>query len=175
MTDQMSETDEMNDVGLDAKAIYSWALDRFNKQKLPMPAKPKEWVREYEFPEDPSMLTGMELGQLMLRLSASYGYVLRLLGVLDAELVAVDAEYEVRVMTYGIKAREELGRVNREMVEAHVVYAHAELRGLRKRRVELRTVRAMLDTCAKIYLFHHQALSREQSRRAEEIRMEVRG
>jgi len=163
-----------NDVGLDAKGIYSWALDRVKRQKLAVPKRPKTWVTEYEFPEDPALLSSLELGQLMLKLSAMYGYVLRLMGVLDAELVAVDAEYDSRVQTHALKVREELGRVNKELREAHVVYKHKELRPLRHRRIELRTVRAILDTYARIYIFHHQALSREQSRRAEESRMEIR-
>lgn len=164
-----------NDVGLDAKGIYSWALERVGRQKLALPKRPKKWVTEYEFPEDPAMLSSLELGQLMMRLAAMYGYVLRLMGVLSAELVAVDAEYDSRVHTHALKAREELGRVNKELLEAHVVYHHKELRPLRYRRVELRTVHAILDTYARIYIFHHQALSREQSRRAEESRMEIRG
>jgi hypothetical protein len=166
---------QTTDVGLDGQAIYSWALERIKKQQLSLPAKPKQWVLEYELPEDPGLLTSLELGQLMLRLAAAYGYILRLLGVLDAEHTAIDAEYVTRVHTYALSARAELGRVNKELVEAHVVFEHAELRGLRKRRVELQTCRVLLDAYSKIYIFHHQALSREQSRRAEESRMEIRG
>jgi hypothetical protein len=154
----------------DGKQVLDWAKGKLRAQRLPLPKKPAADKPEYEFPEDPDALTSVELGQLMLKYAAYHGYTLRLMGVLDAELTALESEYQLKVQTYGLEARQELGRVAFDAIEAAVLQKRRELVGVKKRITELRTVRASLEASSQIYERHWNALSREQARRTSDIR-----
>jgi len=156
---------------IDGKQVSDWAAEKVLKQHLPLPAKPKGKEPEFEYPSDPTAITLSELGQWMLKLAGWHGYAIRLVGVADAELTALSAEYEMRVNSLGSEVRAELGRVNAQVVEATVLQNHPELEPLFKRRLELSTVKVHLDTRARIYEKLWNALSRELARREMEIRI----
>jgi hypothetical protein len=120
-------------------------------------------------------MSSVELGQLMLKYAGFHGYALRLLGIVDSELTALSAEYRMKVQMRGLDLRKVLGRVAFEAVEAAVLKAYPDLIPLYKRITELQTVKVQLSTHAEIYNRHWTALSREQARRADELRMESGG
>lgn len=150
--------------------VYDWAREKLKRQQLPLPKRPTSEQPEYEFPEDPDAVTSVELGQLMLRYAAYHGYTLRLMGVVDSELTAIESEYQLRIQTHGLVERQELGRVAFDAIEAAVLVKYPELYAMKRRVTELRTIRVQLETSATIYERHWTALSREQARRAAEAK-----
>lgn len=157
--------------GFSGASIYDWAKKKLLEHRIPLPKSPKSDVADYEFPEDPDALTSTELGQLMLRCAAYAGRRNVQLGVLESELVALDREYKLKVGTLGLGIREELGgRPSQETVEFAVLNKHPELLPLYKRITELETIRANLKRQIETYQLHWQALSRELSRRFEEMK-----
>lgn len=157
--------------GFSGRAIFGWAQSKLQDLSLPQPRRPATEEKEYDFPEDPDSLTTTELGQLMLRFAGYAGYRMRQLGVLESELVALDREWKLKVGSYGTSIREQLGgRPSIETVEAYVLNAHPELLPLYKRVTELETVRANLKRQVETYEYAWQALSREQSRRSDQVR-----
>ena len=117
----------------------------------------------------------------MLKLAGFYGYAARLLGLLESELVLVESEYRLGINAAGLHLRgsESFGkRPSAEVVEAAVVTAeeehgdHSDLLDLRHRRLELLAVKAQLESRLLIYDKGYAALSREQSRREVESRVQ---
>lgn len=162
----------MNPLEIDSKAIHEWAKGRIARQRLPLPAKPREDAAEFEFPEDPDNLSNTQLGQMMLRLSAWHSFGVRRLGEVESELLLVDAEFKLKVNSAGLKIREDLpGRPAADVVESAVLAQNGELGPLYKRRLELQAIKSQLEPRIKIYEKSWNALSREQARREMEIRL----
>ncbi len=149
-------------------------LERVQKKiyslHLPVPPQPSTEDVEMQLPEDPDKLTSTQLAQKMSRASSWFGYVQRLLGVLESELVLIEAEYKIEMNSKGIIIREKLGKVNKDVVEARVLKEWDELIPLYTRIQELKSIKATLDSRLEIYSKFHQTLSREQSRREMEMK-----
>lgn len=159
-------------MSVESKEILDWAASKLAQQRLPLPAKPETSGSEVSFPVDMSSLKSVELSQWMSQLSGYFGYTTRLLGLVESELVLADAEFKLKVNTFGLDTRERLGgRPAADVVEAAVLKEHDELTSLYRRRLELLTVKTQLDARAKIYERFYQAFSRELSRREMELRL----
>jgi len=155
-----------------AKDVQEWASDRLSKQRIPLPKQPKAKEAEFVLPEDPDDLTLSELGQHMLRLNAYFAYTRRLLGILEGELVPVEAEYKLKINMGRASLGEELGkRPGYDTVEAAVLADNEELGPLYERRLQLLAVKTQLQARLDIYERSWTALSREQSRRELEARL----
>ena len=162
----------MKAVEISGKDIYDWATAKVEKLRLPVPTKPSFPSPEFELPDDPNRLTSTELGQLMLRMTAFYGYCLRMLGMVESELCVVEAEYKIKVHTASLEVRKEMeGRPAVDVVEAAVLAQNEDLTPLYKRRLELMAIRQQLDARLKIYEKCGSTLSRELSRREVETRI----
>ena len=144
--------------------------EKIQNLHLPIPPQPSTEDVEMQLPEDPDKLTSTQLAQKMSRASSWFGYVQRLLGVLESELILVEAEYKIEVNVKGIPIREKLGKVNKDVVEACVLEAYEELMPLYTRIHELKAIKATLESRLEIYSKFHQTLSREQSRREMEMK-----
>ncbi len=161
---------QLSDVNADE--INTWAGERIAKQNLPLPAKPRPGDPEYLFPDDPSDLSTMQLGQLMLRFAGFLGYAVHLLGLAESELTLVESELAGKVAGLAGPVRAALGRVKATEVENTVLSNNPQLVPLHKRRLELTAVITRLEPMTKIYEKMYQALSRDLARREVESRVQ---
>jgi hypothetical protein len=151
------------------KEIFDKATEAVNSKGLPQPRKPNSKDPEFTFPEDPNQIRSIEIGQWMLKFTGFLTYTTRLLGLVDSELVGLDAEYKEAINNYAAETREKIGiRVNAEVVESAVLKAHPDLEPLYGRKVELNAIRVQLEARAKIYDKGYAAMSRELARREME-------
>ena len=151
--------------------LFDQVRGKVEKHHLPLPAKPKGSDVEFDFPDDPSALHGVQLGQMMLRFAGFFAYTQRLLSVLESELVLVDAEYRLQVNVASIEVRKDLGRLSAEVIEANVLADNEALTLLYKRRLELLSIKKLLEGRLSVYEKMGYALSRELSRREMEARL----
>lgn len=143
-----------------------------SKQRLPAPTKPTDRDPEFTYPTDPADLTSIELGQWMARFNGYFVYAVRTLGAVESKLVAVEAEYRLRINAGRQGVVNRLGgRPSAEVVEAEVLLASGDIAPLYKRRLQLLAAKAQLEARARIYEKSFQALSRELSRREMEARI----
>lgn len=150
--------------------VIGWTRDRFAELNLPMPAKPQH-VGQYTFPEDPDELTGPEVAQLMLRLAGFCAHIFKLLAIVESEGVALEREWRLRIGEYTTEVRAKLGgRPAHDTVEIAVVTQHEELRPLYNRMTQLEVVRTRLRRYVEMYQVGYQAMSREASRRSDQLR-----
>ena len=149
-------------------------LERVQKKiydlHLPVPPQPSTEDVEMQLPEDPDKLTSTQLAQKMSRSSSWFGYVQRLLGILESELILIETEYKLEMNVLGVEIRDKLGKVNKDVIEACVLKSHDELMPLYTRIQELKSIKATLESRLEIYSKFHQTLSREQSRREMEMK-----
>lgn len=157
---------------LSSSEIFTWSTDKVRKLHLPLPKQPKSEDPEFSWPEDPSNLNNTQLGQMMLQMAGFYGYTQRLLGILESELTLVDAELKLKVNAASVPIRKELGRLNNEVIEAAVISNNEEFTPLYKRKLELLSIKDQLQSRLLIYDKLYSCLSREQSRRDTETRIQ---
>lgn len=147
----------------------STAMERL---RLPAPARPRVEGAEYTFPEDPEELSVTELGQKMLHFSGLHGHAQWRLGQLESKLIAISAEYRIRIQQHGLEWKEkaEVKRPSADVLEAAVLLEHPELMPLFQKKTELEAIEAQLESHVKIYERAWAALSRELARREMEVR-----
>ena len=155
-----------------ADEIIKIADDWVGKQRLPVPTRPADKDPEFVYPTDPADLTSIELGQWMARCNGYYVYAVRTLGTIESKLIAVEAEYRLRINAGRQEAVERIGgRPAAEVVEAEVLRHSEGITPLYKRRLQLLAIKAQLEARARIYEKSFQGLSRELSRREMEARI----
>ena len=163
----------MNATEVSSAEIQDWAEDKMGKQRLPLPTKPKGKDVEFEYPEDPSKLVSIEIGQWMSKFTGWLTWTTSLLGRITSELVLVEAEYRLKINSFRSEVLADLpGRPAAEVVEAEVLKQNDELGPLYERRLQLMTVKETLESRAKIYERGYQAMSRELSRREMEAKLQ---
>ena len=153
------------------KEIFDKATTAVNSKGLPQPKKPDIKDPEFTFPDDPNQLLSTALGQWMLRFTSYLVYAIRLLGLVDSELVGISSEYKLAINKYLREAREQVGgRVTAEVVELTVLRDHSDLEPLYSRQVELNAIKVQLEARIKIYEQGYASMSREITRREVEKR-----
>lgn len=152
---------------IDPAELFKRAVEKVSKHNLPLPKKPRFEDAEFEIPEDPDDLTTIELGQKMMQATAFYGYCKRLLGILDAELGLLDTTYNRIVAQRGNILRIDPVLKNRsgEIIEAAVLAQGEDLTPMLSRRMELRSIKSLLEARLDIYEKTYTNLSREITRR----------
>ncbi len=159
----------MNAMDLDSGELKEWVEDKMAKQGLPLPKKPKTKDPEFEYPEDPSKLVSIEIGQWMSRFTGYFNYATALLGRVASELVGVEAEYRLKVNTMRSDVIAVMpSRPAADVVESEVLKQNDELAPLYERRLQLMSIKESLEARARIYERGYQAMSRELSRREME-------
>ncbi len=152
----------MNATEVSSADIQAWAEGKMGKQGLPLPTKPRGKDVEFAYPEDPSKLQPIEIGQWLAKFTAWFNYSTSLLGKITSELVTLDTEYRHNINTRRAEVLDDLpARPAGDVVESCVLARHDELTPLYKRRLELLTVREILEARIKIYEKGYQAMSRE--------------
>ncbi len=161
----------MNATEVNSAEIQAWAEGKMSKQGLPLPTKPKGKDPKFEYPEDPSKLVSIEIGQWLAKFTGWLTYATSLSGRITSELVLVEAEYRLKINSFRSEVLADLpGRPAAEVVEAEVLTQHDELGPLYERRLQLMTVKETLEARARIYERGYSAMSRELSRREMEAK-----
>ncbi len=153
-----------------ANEVLEKVQSKIAQLNLPIPPKPSTVDTEMQLPPDPDKLTSTELAQKLMKASAWFGYVQRLIGVLESELVLLNAEYKIRMNVLGIPVRNKLGKQNKEVIESVVLNENKDIMPLFTRIQELTSIRSTLESRMEVYSKFYAALSREQSRRDSETR-----
>ena len=164
----------MNALEVDTEELMEWAQKKMAKQRLPLPAKPKGKDVEFQYPEDPGALEPIEIGQWMAKFTSYFNYTTSLLGRITSELVLVEAEYRLQINSHRADVIDDLpgARPAAEVVESEVLKQYDELGPLYERRLQLMTIKEILESRAKIYERGYQAMSRELSRREMEAKIQ---
>lgn len=159
----------------------SWTVDQVMQDTerflhglgLPRMIRPDGLGTEYAFPTNVRQLTSLQLGELQLRLTAWFTYLLDVQGKEEAELGAVSAVFKIRlgVRVHELRATEGGRPPAQDVLEALAVAEQGtDLRQLQQN-IIARGVRVRrLEAQAKIYAEQLARLSREQSRRESEMR-----
>jgi hypothetical protein len=138
----------------------------------PLPQKPKTFGKEYEFPEDLTMITSMTLGNWLLKLSAWRGYTIRLLAKAEMEFTIMDDTFNAKV-TKQLAAISEK-RLTKEQAVGKVLGDEKDAK-LKVRVIEKHGQLVMLKRLLEIYTTQFEAISREISRRGIEARLVQQG
>ncbi len=163
----------MNATEVSSAEIQAWAEGKMGKQGLPLPTKPKGKDPKFEYPEDPSKLVSIEIGQWLAKFTGWLTWTMSLLGKITSELLLVEAEYKLKINSFRSEVLADLpGRPAAEVVEAEVLTQHDELGALYERRLQLMTIKETLDARARIYERGYQFMSRELSRREMEAKLQ---
>lgn len=160
-----------------AKAVSGWtaedavvAAERLlSETGLPLPKKPEGFAGEYEFPQDPTKLSGLELAQLMGRLAAWRGYLMRVMGLQEVKLMSSETVYDIMLGAAMSKAQGDKREV-KEVLKARAIIEDKNLTRMTQRITELQAQSHLLKTQDAVYGLQWAALSREQGRRSDEIR-----
>lgn len=159
---------------MNSEDVIQATATAMGRLRLPAPARSKIEESEYSFPEDCSTesLSSTELGSKMLHFNALLGHTQWRLGQLESKLIAITAEYRIRVQQYGLewKAAADVKRPSADVLEAAVLTEHTELVPLYQKKTELEAIQAQLESHVKIYERGWAALSRELARREMEVR-----
>jgi hypothetical protein len=139
---------------------------------LPQMMRPSGLGAEYEFPSDVSALKFSTLGDLQLKLTGYYTYLLGLIGREESELGAFEEVFEVRL--WAEVAREKAAHekvVAKEILRAICIERDPDLARLHRALIARRHRLAMLKAQASVYGEQLVRLSREQTRRETEANL----
>lgn len=161
------------------KGFYRQALDRVTERLdgtgLPWPQKPKDYGSEYEFPADVATLSNPALAKLQARLAGWEGYASRLLTLADLDLSLLETSYNValgqkmlELQTNGSKGK------LKDILKAEALAAVPELMKATYVLAEKKAMVSALKAQRGIYAEQRQSLSREQTRRSDEMRAKLR-
>ena len=161
------------------RGIYRQALDkvleRLDSTGLPWPEKPTDYGKEYEFPADISGMSGGALGKLQGRLAGWGTYADTLLSRADMDMSLLQISYDVAL---GEKMAEldENGSKGKlkDVLKAQALKAVPDLKRATFVLAEKKALVKALKAQKGIYETQRQTLSREQSRRSDEMRARLR-
>lgn len=146
-------------------------LRELSEAGLPWPKKPNGYGEEYEFPQDLTALSPTSLGKLQSRLAGWDGYAQRLIALLDVSLGSL-------VMRYNFRLNKEMAKLQlagskcklKDTLIAQALGENDELMvaatAIGERTVLLNALKAQKG----IYEMQRNSASREQSRRADDLR-----
>lgn len=148
-------------------------LERLDITGLPMPAKPKDYGAEYDYPADPSVLTSTGLGQLKARLTGWHGYAIRLIAIAEVphDLLATSFNIALGRKMNLIADRPGEKRQLKDTLRAAALESDPVLESAARKLAEWAAYIKVLKAQASIFEMQAKSLSREQSRRSDEIRM----
>ena len=162
----------MNALDVKGKDIFDEATRKVNAKGLPQPKQPLVEDPEFQFPADPNNITSVEIGQWLYKFTGYFNHATRLIGLVESELVGLDAEYKLQIHSRSMDVRGQTsGRPNADVVEALVLRDNPSLEPLYSRRLELQTIKAQLEARIRIYEKGYQAMSRELARRDMEAKL----
>lgn len=140
---------------------------------LPRTARPSGWGTEYEFPSDLTQLSSVELGRWQSQMERLWAYALQVSGREESELGEYENLFDIKL---GLRTHEEAGKIQgkvpvKEVMKALAIESDPDLKSLLQTVIARRLRSRRLGIQTEIYRSHLQRLSREQSRREAEARI----
>lgn len=151
--------------------MYARIADRIGD--VAIPAKPQGTGGEYQFPEDPTLLSTEEVGIWMFKLTAWNGYVLRNLALADLTAAEVRSQYETLMQQALAQISERKGKT-RVQLNTEALASNANIITLKEQLDEASAEVSVWERLHRIYEAQVAVLSREISRRTSEFRTESR-
>lgn len=154
------------------KTMYQRIADRI--EDIAIPARPSGEAGEYNFPEDPTLLTTDQVGRWMFTLTAWNGYILRNLALSDLVLAEAKSTYDNLLVESMSKITERKGKT-RHQLNLEAISLSPEIVMAKKNMEEVSAEVSFWEKMHRIYEAQVAVLSREISRRAAEQQRESKG
>jgi len=146
-------------------------LERIKNTGLPWPAPPKGYAEEYEFPLDPTELPTEEISRLLAQYAAWAGYATRLLAFVDAELTLLRQRVELAVTAKMAELEDQAGKRSlKDALRARAINEDPVLLSATQILAEKEAEAIILRAQKEIYEKHYFAMSRELSRRSDQVK-----
>lgn len=157
-------------------SIYKQALERvitlIYQTGLPWPKKPVDHGTEYEFPSDITSLVSQQIGTLQSRLAGWDGYSQSLIARAESDLDLLQNSFDILLGEKMCMLQDNgSSRKLKDTLRAQALMEVPELKSAAYLLAEKKAVVRMLKAQKSIYDMQRQTVSREQSRRSDELRL----
>jgi hypothetical protein len=139
-------------------------------RELSMPSSPDLFGKEYKFPEASTGIKTEDLGNWLMKLSSWKGYTIRLLARADIERIIIDESVDIAVAK-SLSAELKAGKKVTKDAVLGAMILDEKFRELRTRLIEKKAECASLKMVIDIYSTQLDAISREISRRGQELQV----
>ncbi len=155
------------------KVPWNWKIGISNvNMKLSLlssPAIPKSFGQEYQFPEI-SNISSQELGDWLMKLSAWKGYALKLLSKSEVERIILDESYDAGIAKCAAEIDKNGKKVTKDVIVGNAITKVDGFREIKIKLIEKKAEVEGLKRIIDIYSAQLDALSRELSRRGQDIK-----
>ena len=141
---------------------------------FPLPKKPSTFDKEYTFPEDVTHITSTDLGQWLFKMAGYKGYALKMLAYAEVEESILKDVYSARISEEMAKI-EAQKKMNKESMVGVILNEHEDVKKLRKRLIERSASVIKGKRLVEMYTMELDVISREISRRGQEMKNYPRG
>jgi hypothetical protein len=137
--------------------------------ELSRPSAPKSFGDKYDFPST-SDIVSQELGNWLMKLSSWKSYALKILALSDLKRIIIDDSYDSMISKKYYELTKTDGKVTKDYVIGCLLSEDENFKklkiGLVEQKAEVETLKHIID----IYTVQLDAISREISRRGQEIK-----
>lgn len=146
-------------------------INKINEKldSFPLPNKPATFGKAYDFPEDITNVTSMDLGKWMFRLGAWKGYALKVLAYAETELSIIDNLFDASLAKV-LGAMEPDKMLKKEALIGKALNENESLKALKSRVISKSGEVAGIRRVVEIYTLQLEINSREISRRSSELK-----
>ena len=148
----------------------------FEKAKtFSLPQKPQTFGKDYDFPEDITGISSMSLGQWLFKLAAWKGYALRVLALSETESVVMEATYDTTIAKNLSELEIDKKLHTKEALIGKIISSNEQIKNLRIKLIEKKGEVVSLKRIVELYTMQLDVISREISRRDQDIRLMQKG
>jgi hypothetical protein len=140
-----------------------------------LPLKPKSFGSEYQFPEEVSNLSSIELGNWMFKLAAWKGYTLRLLAFYEIERSWLKSQHDNRVAKKIAQESDSNKKITKDHALGLLIVSGEDFRQIKEKLIIKESALEGLRQILEIYSMQIEILSREISRRSLDLKLTQRG
>lgn len=152
---------------------YKKAIEK-NQSKMSvfsLPTKPKTFGQEYEFPDDISNILSQDLGKWLFKLAAWKGYVLKLLSMAEMEFSILDDTCDVTVARRLSSLAKEGNKATKDIALGSEIMDSEQFKALKVSLIEKKGEVASLRRLVELYTMQLETVSRDISRRGQDIKL----
>jgi hypothetical protein len=146
--------------------------------QLSVPSKPISFGKEYMFPEELDKLSSPELGNWLSKLAAWEGYSMRLLTRSEIELTILEENFDIMFSKATAQEYDKsIGSKSptKDFILGRLLTTNAEASQIRDKLIKKKCETSAIKRVVEGYSIQLQAISREISRRALEIKSLQKG
>ena len=145
------------------------AIDAF-----PLPSKPSTFGKPYTFPEDITQITSTDLGQWLFKMAGYKGYALRMLAYVETEDSILKDAYSAKISKEMAKI-EAKKKMNKESMVGVILTESEEVSSLKAKMIKKSADVIGCKRIVEMYTMQLEVISREISRRSNEMKLAPRG